>query len=111
MIHGDCTCGDGSKKCASEEEMFCVTLRTGYRFGTCTARCCMSTSPEFGLWWGISMVIFMVWCSYVSVSSSMQWNFEGKIWNQMKIDVLEEFVMDIQDEWTVMRTVWNISYG
>ena len=42
------------------------------------------------------MVIFMVWCSYVSVSRSMQWNLEGKIWNQMKIDVLEEVVMDIQ---------------
>ena len=42
----NCTCGDGSKKCASEEEMFCVTLRTGYRFGTCTARCCDSTSPK-----------------------------------------------------------------
>ena len=44
MIHGDCTCGDESKKWASEEEMFCVTLRTGYRFGTCTASCRVNKS-------------------------------------------------------------------
>ena len=46
-------------------------------------------------------------CSHVSVSRSMQWNLEEKICNQMKIDELE----DVTDEWTVMRTVWNISYG
>ena len=38
----------------------------------------------------------------------MQWNFEGKIWNQMKIDELE----DVTDEWTVKNSVeyqlwWN----
>ena len=38
----------------------------------------------------------------------MQWNLEEKIWNQMKIDELE----DVTDEWTVKNSVeyqlwWN----
>ena len=73
MIHGDCTCGDESKKWASEEEMFCVTLRTGYRFGTCTASCRVNKSKVWSLVGNFNDGLHGIVQSGIGVQS-MQWD-------------------------------------
>ena len=76
MIHGDCTWRWISKMCFGRRNVLC---NPSYRLQVWNMLPLVvgSTSPKFGQWWGILMMVFMVVQSRIGVQS-MQWDWKKR---------------------------------